>query len=118
MKGKQLGSKFYFDREEVTHLYMVKRMNITDLARRYNCCRRTMRKALVDFGLEIRSDPNEGTTLPEDTQELVDLYLKERLSIRKIADMYDASYGGVWDRLRRANVKFRRRGGNNLSDEE
>jgi transposase-like protein len=45
-----------------------------------------------------------------DTKDIIKLYVEERLSMRKIADQLDVSFGLVQDRLRQAQVTARSKG--------
>jgi hypothetical protein len=79
-------------------LYEKKRLTTYEIAEIYNCCQATMWKRLEEYG--IRRLPNGRRSFIISKSKLEDLYIKQRLSSRKIAKIYGCAYSTIDYKIR------------------
>jgi len=85
-------------KSELKNLYEKKKLTTYEIADIYNCCQATVWKRLEEYG--IRRLPNGRRSFVISKSKLRDLYIKQRLSSRKIAKIYGCAYSTIDYKIR------------------
>lgn len=88
----------YFPKRELEDLYTKKKLTTYEIADIYSCCQATIWKRLNEYGIERL--PNGRRSLIIFKSKLKDLYIKQRLSSRKIAKIYGCAYSAIDYKIR------------------
>ena len=97
--------KIKISKKELCELYIKKKLTTYQISKRFNCCQATIWKLLHKFGIKSRLSGYPRVKISK--KELEELYLKQRLSSRKIAKRYDCAYSTVDRNIRRYGFKIR-----------
>lgn len=84
---------------ELKELYEKQKFTICDIADIYDCCQTTIWKKMEKY--EIRRLPNGRRTFIISKSKLKELYVKRRLSSRKIAKIYRCAYSTIDYKIRK-----------------
>ena len=95
------------DKATLEKLYYVDRLLLREIASRYNSSNNSVTGLIKQYGIKIR--PDIRNTLPSrlDKQTLERLYVEDRLTLKKIAIMYDSSESCVGRLMKQYNLKTR-----------
>jgi intein-encoded DNA endonuclease-like protein len=85
-------------KNELKDLYEKKKLTTYEIADIYNCCQGTIWKRLKEYG--IKRLPNGRRSLIISKSKLKDLYVKQRLSSRRIAKIYGCAYSAIDYKIR------------------
>lgn len=83
---------------DLKNLYLDKKLTTYDIAKSYNCSQGTIWKRLKEYG--IKRLPNGRRSFVISKSKLKDLYIKQRLSSRKIAKIYGCAYSTIDYKIR------------------
>jgi len=86
-------------KNELKSLYEKKKLTTYEIADIYNCCQATIWKRLKEYG--IKCLPNGRRSLVISKSKLRDLYIKRKLSSRKIAKIYRCAYSAIDSKIRK-----------------
>jgi len=86
-------------KKELKELYEKKKMTSYEIADFYGCCQCTVWKRLKEFG--IKRLPNGRKTVVISKTKLRDLYIRQKLSSRKIAKIYGCAYSTIDSKIRK-----------------
>lgn len=89
-------------RETLYSLYVEQQISALDIARRFNVCRRTVRKWLIGAGIELRTNSDAQKAHHKiDEGRIYRLYVVEGLSQSRVAEILGLTQSGVGKILRR-----------------
>lgn len=94
--------------EELEELYSKKKFTTYQIAEIFNCCQATVWKRLRQFGIRART-PYELYAHVPSKQELINLYIKNKLSTWQIEKQHGFSRGTVHRKLKEYGIKTRSR---------
>ncbi|MDP3995683.1 MAG: LAGLIDADG family homing endonuclease [bacterium] len=93
------------DKKELSCLYERKKLTSYEIAGIYNCCQATVWKRLNQYS--IKRFPNGRRSIIVPKLELVNFYLKKRLSSRKIAKFYNCAYSAIDTKIKKYGLPVR-----------
>ena len=96
----------YLSKEKLRELYEEQKLTTYQIAKRLRCCQATVWKRLVYFNIKRRK-PHELYSNVPSKEQLVDLYLKKKMSTWKIERLYGFSRGTIHRKLREFGLKTR-----------
>lgn len=90
---------------ELKSLYMNKKLDISEIAKRFACSNKTILKRLHDYNIPIR---RIRINIPKD--DLKNLYSKKKMSIYQIAEKFNCDGVTILIRLNQHNIPIRKKG--------
>jgi DNA invertase Pin-like site-specific DNA recombinase len=102
-----MSRRFKLPCDEMRRLYEDERMTTVLLAFRYRCSAATVAKHLRLCGIRVRDARFVRRHIPAD--ELLRLYLEEKLPLARIAEHFGVSISTLYNRLKEANAPRRGR---------
>lgn len=91
--------------EEIKSLYINNKLSISKIAKKFNCCCKTISQRLHDYGISTGIRKIE---IPK--KELEDLYIKNKITIYQIGAKFGCNGVTVLNRLRQFNIPIRKKG--------
>lgn len=88
----------FIPKNELKNLYEEKKLTTYEIADIYNCCQGTIWEKLEEYG--IKRLPNGRRSFVISKSKLKNLYIKQRLSSRKIAKIYGCAYSTIDYKIR------------------
>ncbi len=99
-------NKLDIPEKELRDLYLEEKMSSTEIAEELGCSKRTILKRLRKYGIPRRSSgPKRRDDLTKN--KLEDLYIRERLSTREIAEKLDTGRSTVYRKLKEHDIQTR-----------
>jgi DNA-binding CsgD family transcriptional regulator len=107
--SEEIGGRLHPDRkkltlakDELTQLYITKKLSLSEIGRRYNVSHDTVKARLQELGIATRSTTSKVTTYP-----LADLYNGRGWSIQQIADYVGLSQEAVRKQMKKQGIERR-----------
>ncbi len=94
-------------KKDLINLYKEKSLTTYEIADVYDCCQATIWKKLIKYNIKRLPSGRNSVFIPK--LELKDLYLKKRLSSRKIAKIYKCAYSTVDRKIKEYGFPTRNR---------
>lgn len=91
--------------EEIKSLYINDKLSISKIAKRFNCCNRTISQRLHNYNIATGIRKIE---IPK--KELEDLYIRNKMNIYQIGKKFDCNEVTILNRLRQYNIPIRKKG--------
>ena len=101
---------------ELENLYKSKKLNTYQIAKKFGCCQATIWKTLVKFRIKRRKSHELNSNIPS-KEELVKLYLKNKLSTWTIEKKFGYCHGTVHRKLKEYNIPTRDRADSHIFNE-
>jgi len=92
-------------KKKLSYLYKDKKLTTYEIARIYNCCQATVWKRLKKY--DIQSLPNGRRSFVISRSKLEDLYIRKKLSSRKIAEFYQCAYSTIDNNIKKYDFPTR-----------
>lgn len=93
-----MANRIFISKRKLKNLYKKKKLTTYEIADIYNCCQGTIWKKLEEYG--IKRLPNGRRSFVIYRSKLKELYIKQRLSSRKIAKIYGCAYSTIDYKIR------------------
>ncbi len=100
------GQKVFIKKRELEDLYLKQKLSTYEIAEKFGCCQATIWKKLREFGIKGRK-PNELNSKVPSKKELIDFYVKNKLSTWEIQKRHGFSRSTVHRKLREHGIKVR-----------
>jgi len=100
--GIRIPKRVKISKEELKKLYT--KIPTTEITKKYGCSRSTILRKLHEFNLPVRSTYKY---IRINKDKLEELYIKQRKSAEKIAQIFNCNYGTILNRLRDVGIKIR-----------
>lgn len=94
-----MANLIFIPKNKLKELYTKKKLTTYEIADIYKCCQGTVWKRLKEYG--IKCLPNGRRSFIISKSKLRDLYIKQRLSSRKIAKIYGCAYSTIDTKIRK-----------------
>lgn len=95
------------NKTEIIARYIAGEISVTQIGIKYHTTYKTVRKTLLDWGVDIRGRVSRNELL-RDRVWLCNQYINENLSIAEIAKMACSTHGNVYSALKSSNVILRK----------
>lgn len=86
-------------KKRLNYLYKNKKLTTYEIAKNYNCCQATVWKRLKRYS--IQSLPNGRRSFVISRSKLKALYIRKKLSSRKIAELYQCAYSTIDNNIKK-----------------
>ncbi len=93
-------------KDRLRYLYVVKKLSPIQIAKEFNCSKRTIFSRLYGYNIPIRYKIKRADITKD---KLKELYVNRKLSLDKIAKMFNCSKSTIWTKLRQFNIEVRTR---------
>ncbi len=90
---------------EIKSLYLNDKLSISKIAKRFNCCCKSISQRLHDYNIDTGIRKIE---IPK--KELEDLYIRNKMTIYQIGEKFGCDGVTILNRLRQYNIPIRKRG--------
>lgn len=100
------GKRIIIKKRELENLYLGQKLSTYEIAEKFGCCQATIWKRLKKFGIRGRKSYELKSKVPS-KKELIDFYVKNRLSTWEIQKRYGFSRSTVHRKLREHGIKVR-----------
>jgi len=102
------GVKTNIKKRDLENLYLREKLTTYQIAEKYGCCQATIWKKLKKFGIRGRQPHELNSKIPS-KKELVELYVKKKLSTWEIEKKFGYSRSTVHRKLKEYGIKSRTR---------
>jgi len=101
---------FEENKEKIIHMYTIENKNATEISKTYKTTCGTINKYLKKWNIEMKTQSELQTGCKTDKlkDEIIDMYLNKKMSLRNIGLKLNLSKTAIGNFLRRNNIKIRK----------